>query len=218
MSDDPTSGAGAAGSTASTPAPGSTPAPAVPSGGDSAGAGAATPQNLSLLNEAAPAPEHYDFKFAEGVTPPAEVVGAMAEVFKQHGIQQEAAQGIMAELVEKHLPTMQKAAAEDAQKQLTEAGIKQMETWGTEVKNDPTLGQGNLKANLAAATAGIEALGGAPLKEVLTLSGVINNKHVFKALVDAGKLVAEAKSAAGNPAPVEQSMAERWFGPTTKTK
>lgn len=88
-------------------------------------------------------------------------------------------------------------------------------SWREEVKADKEIGGANLEPNLAKALEVVNTYAGdaKAVKELFALSGVGNNIHMVKLLMNIAKAIpGESKPVEGSPAPVEKSRAQRLFG------
>ena len=91
------------------------------------------------------------------------------------------------------------------------------EEWKTETRNHPEIGGANYKQSLATALSLIDtyAEDAAAFKQMLSLSGAGNSVHMVQFLNKLDSLIPkEPVPANGDPAPTEQSRAEKLFGST----
>lgn len=154
--------------------------------------------------QGAEAPVAYDFKLPEGV----ELDTAVADEFKT----------VAADL---------KLAPESAQKvvdfyaklqaQSAERFVKQVETWGEQVRADKEIGGAKLDENLAVARKAVDTFGSDELKSLLNSTGMGNHPEVVKMMVKIGQAISEDKIVRGGPAAQPKDAASILYGSTTQS-
>jgi len=121
------------------------------------------------------APEKYDFKVPDGHQVDSAVLDAFGASAKKFNLTQEAAQGVLAEVI----PAMQARQAE---------AVKAIHAeWVAAVKADKDLGGSAFEANLGLARKGLDSFGSPELKTLLDTSGLGNHPEVIRLLHRIGK-------------------------------
>ena len=95
---------------------------------------------------------------------------------------------------------------------VSEAFIKQIETWEAEAKADKDIGGDAFDANLATAKKAIDAFGDDALKTALNESGLGSHPAVIKFAVNAGKALSDAPVLKTNGGGAKKSLAESLYG------
>jgi len=95
---------------------------------------------------------------------------------------------------------------------VSEAFIKQIETWEDEAKADKDIGGDAFDANLATAKKAIDAFGDDALKTALNESGLGSHPAVIKFAVNAGKALSDAPVLKTNGGGAKKSLAESLYG------
>lgn len=143
-------------------------------------------------------PEKYEFKLPEGFTLDEPTAASASELFKKHGLPQEAAQ----ELVDFY--AKQAVALRDAP---MKAYQDMRKGWRGEVKADPVIG-GKLDQVKTTVAKAIDGLGDAKLandfRDAMDLTGAGDNPAFIRVFYRLAQAVTEGKAVSGNgPAPVK---------------
>lgn len=134
------------------------------------------------------APEKYqEFKAPEGLTYDAAVTAKWGEIAKTLNLPQEAAQ--------QHLDAMAKTLNESSAARLHQQG----EDWAQQTKTHPEFGGVKFDENRAIARKGFEFLATPELQELLKVTRLENNPHVFAAFLKAGKSLSVDGHVGGSP-------------------
>ena len=141
---------------------------------------------------APPRPTYTEFKLPEGVTADAESLKPATELFAETGLSQEQAQKFI------DLAMARESAA--AQRSV-QAFVDLQNQWVSEIKADPGIGGGKLKASLAAAARALDHLDVPGLREALNFTGAGNHPAVVKAFVRLGQLISEDRFRPSAPVP-----------------
>jgi len=138
------------------------------------------------------APESYvDFDLPDGMTINAEMLEAFTPVFKDMGLTQEQAQGLV------NVQAEQVKAQQQAQ---YDAFSQQLNEWGNSAKNDKEYGGDKFDESIGLATQAIDKLGTPELKQALDDSGMGNHPEMVRLMVRIGKLMGEDTAVGGSNA------------------
>lgn len=143
------------------------------------------------------APENYEFTNTDAMDP--EVLGQYAEVAKELGLSQDAAQTIL----DKVMPTIQSRQQEQMQ------AISQQ--WADQARTDKEFGGDKLDGNLALAKRALDAYATPELRNLLNDSGLGNHPEVIRFMVRAGQSISEDSFVAGGRNTNEQASAKRLY-------
>lgn len=129
------------------------------------------------------APESYaDFDVPEGTTVNTEMLEAFTPAFKELGLTQEQAQGLV------NIQSQQVQAQQQAQ---YDAFTQQIEEWGTTAKNDPEYGGDKFEESAGFAQKAVNELGTPELKEALDSSGMGNHPEMIRLMTRIGRMMGE---------------------------
>lgn len=142
------------------------------------------------------APEKYELKFTDGVTPDAEILSEFESAAKGLNLSQEDAQKF-ASLAEKMLTKVQTQQADSVKAMHTE--------WINGTKADKEFGGDKLPENLAIARKGMEKFGSPELRTLLDESGLGNHPEVIRVFFRVGKTISEDGFVGGKAAPAAGS-------------
>lgn len=143
------------------------------------------------------APESYEFTNTDAMDP--EVLGQYAEVAKELGLSQDAAQTIL----DKVLPTIQSRQQEQMQ------AISQQ--WADQARTDKEFGGEKLDENLALAKRALDAYATPELRNLLNDSGLGNHPEVIRFMVRAGQSISEDSFVTGGRNTNEPASAKRLY-------
>lgn len=147
------------------------------------------------------APESYEWKAPEGYE--GELDQAAIEQFepiaKELGLTQEQADT----MVKLHAESIQRA-----QQQARDNWAQQLETWQTELREDPDFGGAKFDENVATAVKAVEQFGSPGLKEALEQTGMGNHPELVRTFAAIGKAISEDKIHMGNQSHGERSAAD----------
>lgn len=141
------------------------------------------------------APEKYEFKPVEGRELDSETMSTFAEVAKEAGLTQDAAQKIL-----------DRMAPQMAQRQQAQIEAIRNE-WVEASKTDSEFGGEKIAENLATAKKALDQFGTPELRALLNESGLGNHPEIIRLMYRAGKAISEdtyvgrAASVGGKPAP-----------------
>ena len=141
------------------------------------------------------APEKYEFKPVEGRELDSETMSTFAEVAKEAGLTQDAAQKIL-----------DRMAPQMAQRQQAQIEAIRNE-WVAASKTDSEFGGEKIAENLATAKKALDQFGTPELRALLNESGLGNHPEIIRLMYRAGKAISEdtyvgrAASVGGKPAP-----------------
>ena len=141
------------------------------------------------------APEKYEFKPVEGRELDSETMSTFAEVAKEAGLTQDAAQKIL-----------DRMAPQMAQRQQAQIEAIRSE-WVEASKTDSEFGGEKIAENLATAKKALDQFGTPELRALLNESGLGNHPEIIRLMYRAGKAISEdtyvgrAASVGGKPAP-----------------
>ena len=141
------------------------------------------------------APEKYEFKPVEGRELDSETMSTFAEVAKEAGLTQDAAQKIL-----------DRMAPQMAQRQQAQIEAIRSE-WVEASKTDSEFGGDKIAENLATAKKALDQFGTPELRALLNESGLGNHPEIIRLMYRAGKAISEdtyvgrAASVGGKPAP-----------------
>tara|TARA_R110000851_G_C12955545_1_gene553739 strand:+ start:38 stop:679 length:642 start_codon:yes stop_codon:yes gene_type:complete len=149
-------------------------------------------------------PETYaDFTLPEGMTLDSELLAEALPVFKDLGLTQTQAQGLV--------DLQSKKAEADAQAQMNDFN-QMIDGWKDQSKNDKEFGGDKFEENVAIARSAIESFGTPELKDLLSEHGVGNHPEVIRFMVKVGKLTQEKNiDGGGKPPNVSQDRADRLY-------
>lgn len=114
----------------------------------------------------------------------------------------------------KSMVDLQTKVVTQAQEQMAASWNTTQEGWKAEIQNDPVIGGSNLAANLAEAQTVINtyAADAAALKQLFGLTGMGNNIHMLRFLMNVAKAIpGEGKPVQGTTEPEGKTRAERLF-------
>ena len=141
------------------------------------------------------APEKYEFKPVDGRELDSETMSTFAEVAKEAGLTQDAAQKIL-----------DRMAPQMAQRQQAQIEAIRNE-WVAASKTDSEFGGEKIAENLATAKKALDQFGTPELRALLNESGLGNHPEIIRLMYRAGKAISEdtyvgrAASVGGKPAP-----------------
>lgn len=187
--------AGTPGTSTSTAAPAAAPTSLM--GGTAAPADPAKPAEPGAAPAADPAkpaepaktsaPEKYDLKMPEGVSPDTKLLEGFEPLAREMGLSNEAAQK-MVDLYAKHVDAQQKAAQADLDRQRSE--------WVAQVQKDPKHGE-----TLSMAKRGLEAVATDEAKKLINETWLGDHPALIATFAKIGRMLAEHPIHSGNGAP-----------------
>lgn len=123
-------------------------------------------------------PEKYDLKLAKDSLLKEDALSALSELSKDMGLSNDQAQ----KLVEAH-----EAVLVTYQNALKEAHDKEVDEWGSQIKNDKVVGGDKFEQNATIANKAIEKFGSNEFKDLLQKTGYGNHPELFRFVLAVGR-------------------------------
>lgn len=153
------------------------------------------------------APEQYEFKFEDGVSPNEELLNTFNPLFKEANLPQEKAQKLV-DAYTKYEQARYAAERKDWQ--------DLQEQWVEDTKADKEVGGHDYMEKLAVAKRAVDTYGSKELKEVFNFTGIGNHKEMVRFLYKVGQTLKEDKMLTGREMSEQRDLAKLLYPTMTE--